>query len=131
MKSVQLAVNGTLMRGLELNKNLLAVGATFVKEATTAPIYKLWSINDVHPAMQRVADGGAAIALEVWEVPTSGVATVLLQEPPGLVVGKIQLGDGAFILGVLGEAYACEEQREITEFEGWRRYQLAMQKTIP
>ena len=127
MKSVQLAVNGTLMLGLELNKNLLGIGATFVKEATTAPTYKLWSINDVHPAMQRVADGGAAIALEIWEVPISGVATILLQEPPGLVVGKIQLGDGAFVLGVLGEAYACEDQKEITEFGGWRRYRLARQ----
>lgn len=115
------------MRGLKLNRNLLYVEATFVKEAKTAPIYKLWSINDVHPAMQRVAEGGAAIALEVWEVPTSGVATVLLQEPPGLVVGKIQLIDGELILGVLGEAYACKEQREITEFGGWREYQLARQ----
>ncbi len=115
------------MRGLELNKNLLDVGATFIKEAKTAPIYRLWSINDVHPAMQRVDVGGAAIVTEIWEVPISGITTVLLQEPPGLVIGKIQLIDGEFILGVLGEAYACKEQREITEFEGWREYQLARQ----
>ncbi len=37
---VLLAVNGTLMRGLELNQNLLAVGARFVGEARTAPIYR-------------------------------------------------------------------------------------------
>ena len=36
---VQLAVNGTLMRGLELNPNLLAVGATFIREARTEPAW--------------------------------------------------------------------------------------------
>ena len=48
-----LAVNGTLMRGLDLNGNLLAVGASFVREARTAPHYRLWSIGDRHPAMLR------------------------------------------------------------------------------
>ncbi|PYM16666.1 MAG: glutamyl-tRNA amidotransferase, partial [Candidatus Rokuibacteriota bacterium] len=42
------------MRGLPLNGNLLAVGARFVRETKTAPVYRLWSINDVHPAMLRV-----------------------------------------------------------------------------
>ena len=32
-----LAVNGTLMRGLELNANLVAAGATFVREDDTEP----------------------------------------------------------------------------------------------
>ncbi|MEM8603941.1 MAG: glutamyl-tRNA amidotransferase, partial [Cyanobacteria bacterium P01_H01_bin.121] len=48
MEFVELAVNGTLMRGLELNGNLLAVQATFVREAQTAPEYRLWSIGDRH-----------------------------------------------------------------------------------
>jgi hypothetical protein len=34
-KGVLLAVNGTLMRGLELNANLLAVGASFVRQDET------------------------------------------------------------------------------------------------
>ena len=34
---IPLAVNGTLMRGLELNGNLTAAGAHFVREAATAP----------------------------------------------------------------------------------------------
>jgi len=33
---IPLAVNGTLMRGLELNANLTAAGAHFVREAATA-----------------------------------------------------------------------------------------------
>ena len=112
--SVLLAVNGTLMRGLELNGNLVESGATFVREARTAPVYRLWSINDRHPAMIRVAEGGAAIALEVWSVAAEGLASILLKEPPGLCIGKIRLEDGTETLGVLGEPALCEGQREIT-----------------
>lgn len=119
---MQLAVNGTLMRELELNKNLLEVGATFVREAETAPIYRLWSIDDIHPAMQRVASGGVAVTLEIWEVPAAGIASVLLQEPPGLAIGKVELSDGEYVLGVLGEALLCEGQKDITSFGGWRNY---------
>jgi hypothetical protein len=120
--AVYLAVNGTLMRGLELNPNLLNVGATFVKAAQTEPVYRLWSINDRHPAMVRVAEGGVSIALEVWAVPTAGLATILLQEPPGLCIGKVKLADGEEVLGVLGEPILCEGQREITDFGSWRAY---------
>jgi hypothetical protein len=122
LATVMLAVNGTLMRGLELNGNMLAVEAKFVKEAVTAPEYRLWSIKDEHPAMQRVASGGVKIALEIWEVPTSGLSTILLQEPPGLCIGKVKLSDGEMVLGVLGEAELCRGQQEITEFGGWRAY---------
>ncbi len=36
-----LAVNGTLMRGLELNPNMLAAGAEFIREDRTVPVYRL------------------------------------------------------------------------------------------
>ena len=123
--NVRLAVNGTLMRGLALNGNMLAAGATFVRETTTARSYRLWSIGDRHPAMVRVAQGGAAIAVEVWEVPAGGLATILLGEPSGLSIGKVRLADGEETLGVLGEPVLCEEQREITEYGGWRAYLAA------
>jgi hypothetical protein len=123
--NVRLAVNGTLMRGLALNGNLLAAGATFVRETTTGASYRLWSIGDRHPAMVRVANGGVAIAVEVWEVPAAGLATILLGEPPGLCVGKVRLADGEELLGVLGEPILCEGQREITEYGGWRAYVAA------
>ena len=119
---VLLGVNGTLMRGLELNPNLLEVGATFVRETTTVPAYRLWSINDRHPAMVRVKSGGVAVAVEVWAVPPAGLASILLKEPPGLAIGKVKLADGSEVLGVLGEPILCEGQKEITHFGGWRTY---------
>lgn len=120
--AVHLAVNGTLMRGLELNANMLDAGAAFVRETTTAPVYRLWSINDRHPAMIRVSSGGAAVAVEVWAVPPEGLAQILLREPPGLCIGKVTLADGEEVLGVVGEPCLVEGQREITSYGGWRAY---------
>ncbi len=119
---ILLAVNGTLMRGLELNPNLLAVGATFVREDYTDACYRLWSIGDRHPAMLRTPGQGAHVALEIWQVPVQGLASILANEPAGLCIGKVQLKDGSTVLGVLGEPFLCEGQREITAFGGWRAY---------
>jgi hypothetical protein len=122
MKSVLVAVNGTLMRGLELNQNLVTIGATFVREDETDACYRLWSIGDRHPAMIRTPGEGTRVALEVWQVPVDGLASLLMNEPPGLAIGKVVLRDGSIVLGVLGEPFLCEGQREITSYGGWRAY---------
>jgi len=127
--NIRLAVNGTLMRGLELNGTLLVAGARFIREATTAACYRLWSVGDRHPAMLRVTTGGAAVAVEVWDVPAAGLATILMSEPPGLCIGKVPLADGEETLGVLGEPALCEGQREITAYGGWRAYVAARSST--
>jgi carbamate kinase len=120
---VLLAVNGTLMRGLKLNPNMHAARATFVRETTTEPAYRLWTINDDHPAMVRMTDGtGVPVAVEIWSVPPAGLAGILLKEPPGLTIGKVRLADGSTVLGVIGEPALVEGQREITQHGGWRAY---------
>jgi hypothetical protein len=122
MHPILFAVNGTLMRGLELNPNLLQAQGVFVRETVTAPRYRLWSINDRYPAMVRARTGGANIDLEIWELPPAGLVSVLMTEPPGLTIGKVFLSAGEEVLGVLGEPALCEGQREITQFGGWRKY---------
>jgi gamma-glutamylcyclotransferase (GGCT)/AIG2-like uncharacterized protein YtfP len=124
-KSFLLAVNGTLMRGLELEHNMIENGASFESEARTASCYRLWSINDAYPGMIRVDSedpGAAKIDVEVWRVPASGLAHILAGEPPGLAIGKIELEDGRFVFGVLAEPLTVKGMREITSFGGWRRY---------
>lgn len=125
MDSVKLAVNGTLMRGLPLEKNLLDAGAFFLREAATAPCYRLWSINDNNPAMLRVdpADPQAvSVAVEVWQVPAARLASVLMKEPEGLSVGKVTLSDGEVVLGVIGEPELVRGQKAISSYGGWRSY---------
>jgi len=125
METTLLAVNGTLMRGLELNPNMLAAGASFVREDWTDACYRIWSIGDRHPAMMRAPGEGTRVALELWDVPLAGLAGILLNEPPGLAIGKVVLEDGSIVLGVLGEPFLCQGQREITAYGGWRAYTAA------
>jgi gamma-glutamylcyclotransferase (GGCT)/AIG2-like uncharacterized protein YtfP len=117
-----LCVNGTLMRGLALNPNMLDVGARFVREATTAPLYRLWSIGDRYPGMLRVKQDGREIAVEVWDVDAPGLVRILEQEPPGLTIGRVRLSDGSEVFGVLAEPYLVEDRLEITDHGGWRAY---------
>ena len=67
MEEILLAVSGSLMRGLPLSKNLFAVDAEFVREATTSDQYRMWSINDQYPTMQRDAYRGKSMKDEVHQ----------------------------------------------------------------
>jgi len=102
-----------------------------VREDETDACYRVWSIDDRHPAMLRTPGQGARVALEVWDVPVEGLARILQNEPPGLAIGKVVLQDGSVVLGVLGEPFLCEGKREITEFGGWRGYVAAKGRAPP
>jgi hypothetical protein len=117
-----LAVNGTLMRDLPLCGNLQAAGATFVCEARTSPAYRLWSVKDEFPGMLQVKHGGAAIAVEIWDIDPHGILEVFLKEPPGLSLGWVTLDDESQVIGILAEAATVEGMVDITEFGGWRAY---------
>jgi carbamate kinase len=81
--------------------------------------------------MLRTPGQGTRVALELWDVPASGLARILQNEPPGLAIGKVVLKDGSVVLGVLGEPFLCEGKREITEFGGWRAYVAARERAPP
>lgn len=122
MENIQIAVNGTLMRGLGLNQNLCDAGGEFVAETATASCYRLWSINDSYPAMMRDNKKGKAIRVEVWRLPLEGLVRIIEKEPPGLCLGRVELQDQSIIFGILGEDYICADQKEITGYGGWREY---------
>jgi hypothetical protein len=123
---VEIAVNGTLMRDLELEPNLVNLGSTFIREDRTMPEYRLYSINDVHPAMVRVpanATNGVSVAVEIWCVPADGVAVLLGKEPPGLSIGKARLMDNSTVLGVIAEPALVVGMKDISNYDGnWREY---------
>lgn len=127
-ENVLLAVNGTLMRGLELEPNLVNLGATFVREDRTEPAYRLYSINDIHPAMVRVpanATTGVSVAVEIWSIPADGVATLLGKEPPGLSIGKAKLQNGSIVLGVIAEPALVVGMKDISNYNGSFRDYIA------
>jgi hypothetical protein len=127
-ENVLIAVNGTLMRGLELEPNLVNLGATFVREDRTEPAYRLYSINDIHPAMVRVpanATNGVSVAVEIWSVLADGVATLLEKEPPGLSIGKAKLQNGTIVLGVIAEPALVVGMKDISSYNGSFRDYIA------
>ena len=117
-----LAVNGTLMRGLELENNLKNVNATFISESKTEKAYRLFSINDQYPAMIKVDEGGNTVDVELYAISEEGIKEVLSKEPPGLTIKEITLIDGQKVQGVIGLPEITKGQKEITTYGGWRNY---------
>lgn len=119
---LKLAVNGTLMTGLVLNDNLLKAGGIFIEETTTAPCYRLWSVQDNYPGMLRDDLHGAPIQVEIWSLNAAGIINILAQEPPGLTLGRVALASGEAVFGILAEPFLVEGCAEITAWGGWRAY---------
>jgi gamma-glutamylcyclotransferase (GGCT)/AIG2-like uncharacterized protein YtfP len=116
-----LFVNGTLMRGLGLHGNL--EGAQFMEEVVTAPVYRLYSIGGAHPGMFEVAEGGVAIAGELYRVWPDVWRRIAAGEPAGLYKGPVRLGDGRTVEGILFPREQAEGRyRDISEYGDWRAY---------
>jgi gamma-glutamylcyclotransferase (GGCT)/AIG2-like uncharacterized protein YtfP len=121
----ELFVNGTLMRGLALHRNL--EGAEFLGEVRTAPLYRLYSINDRHPGMFETPQGGVSISGELFCVTDEICRRVEAGEPPGLFRGEVVLEDGRRVSGILyPRALAEAGGRDISSYGGWRAYVAAL-----
>jgi len=117
----ELFVYGTVMRGLSLHDNL--EGAEFLGEATTETAYRLYSIDDRHPGMFEIDDGGVAVKGELYLVPDNVWARIEAGEPPNLYRGEVKLADGRRPFGILYPRELAEgRHRDISEFGDWRAY---------
>lgn len=122
----ELFVNGTLMRGLALNKNLN--GSEFLGEFTTEPCYRIYTINDVHPGMFEVAEGGVAVAGEMYRMSDEIWQRVEAGEPPHLYCGPVKLDDGRTVDGILFPQEIAEtDHTDISEYGNWRKYMTSKQ----
>ena len=126
----RLFVNGTLMRGLELHENL--AGAEFLGQFRTAPIYRLFSIDDIHPGMFEVQSGGVSVTGEYYEMRDDIWARVEAGEPPHLYCGRVRLEDGRTVDGILFPRELAEGQhKDISAFGSWRNYLAAREEGRP
>jgi gamma-glutamylcyclotransferase (GGCT)/AIG2-like uncharacterized protein YtfP len=125
--TVELFVNGTLMRGLALHRNL--DGAEFLGAVRTAPIYRLYSIGDLHPGMFEVSSGGVSVAGELYRMRDAVLARVEAGEPPDLYRGPVKLADGRVVDGILYPRELAEgRHQDISEFGDWRAYMASRQR---
>jgi allophanate hydrolase len=123
--TLALAVVGAHLSGLPLNHQLTALGATRVEATHTAAQYRLFALPGTSPrkpGLLRVADGGHAIAVEVWALPMACVGAFLAQIPAPLGLGTLQLHDGRAVHGFLCEPWALAGAEDVSRFGGWRAY---------
>ena len=123
---IPLAVVGAHLAGLPLNRELVALGASFVGEVETAPDYRLYALADAQPpkpGLIRVADGaGASIKAEVWALDPEGFGAFVAKIPAPLGMGTIRLADGSSVKGFLAEPEGILGAADISDFGGWRAY---------
>ena len=125
--TIELFVNGTLMRGLALHKNLQ--GANFLGEFHTLPIYRLYSIDDIHPGMFEVEEGGVSVAGEMYRMSDEIFQRVKNGEPSGLYFGDVKLNNGRTVKGVLFPRETAESNyKDISNFSDWRAYIASLKK---
>jgi allophanate hydrolase len=133
-ETIKLAVAGAHLSGQPLNWQLLEAGARLLGETTTSADYRLYALADTvppKPGMARVSNGGAAIAVEVWELPLRNFGALTAAVPAPLGIGTLTLADGQQIKGFICEPAAIETALDITGHGGWRAYvYLAEKQTI-
>jgi len=112
---------GAHMAGLPLNPQMLRHGGRFLASVETAPLYRLHDLGN-RPGMVRLAEGGVAVAGELWALPAAGIGPFLGEIPPPLGFGRVTLSDGSTPLGFLCEAAGIGDAPDISRFGGWRGY---------
>ncbi|WP_122413845.1 allophanate hydrolase [Pseudomonas viridiflava] len=121
----RLVVCGAHLDGLALNGQLKQRGARLLEATQSSPDYQLYALAGgppFRPGMVRVAEGGVAIEVEVWELPSAELGSFLTGIPAPLGLGKVQLADGRWETGFICEPYGLEGARNISELGGWRAY---------
>ena len=121
---IELAVVGAHLTGLPLNKELVALGATYLRDVTTTPDYALYALPGTvppKPGLLRVA-GGASIAAEIWALDARGFGEFVSKIPAPLGVGTLSFTDGTSAKGFLVEAEAVKGAEDISRFGGWRGF---------
>ena len=121
----RVVVCGAHLDGLPLNWQLKQRGGRLLQATQSSADYQLWALAGgppFRPGMMRVAEGGVAIEVEVWELPSSELGSFLTGIPAPLGLGKVQLADGSWESGFICEPYGLVGATDISQFGGWRAY---------
>lgn len=127
-KTLPLAVVGAHLSGLPLNSQLLERGAVLQQATATAAKYRLYALPGTappKPGLLRVPEGGASLAVEVWDMPLDQLGSFLALIPQPLGLGTLELIDGSHVHGFLCEGVALQGARDISSFGGWRAFLAA------
>lgn len=123
-ETVKLAVVGAHLAGMPLHWQLTSREAKLVARTRTAPAYKLFAMANSTPPKPALihAGEGAAIEVEVYELPVAAFGSFVVEVPPPLAIGTVTLEDGSLVKGFVAEPRAIEGAEDITALGGWRAY---------
>jgi allophanate hydrolase len=122
---MRVAVCGAHMQGLPLNWQLTQRDGRLVARTLSAPRYRLYALPGgppARPGMVKVAEGGHAIEVEVWDVRAADFGTFVQGIPAPLGIGKVTLADGSEVPGFICETAGTAGAEDVTAFGGWRAY---------
>ncbi|MGN6458901.1 MAG: allophanate hydrolase-related protein, partial [Achromobacter mucicolens] len=122
--TVRVAVVGAHLTGMPLNHQLTSRHAVFVEKTSTAGDYRLFALANTTPPKPGLVkmDSGAAIEVELWDVPVTAFGAFVAEIPAPLGIGTLELADGRLVKGFICEPRGLDGARDITEFGGWRAY---------
>lgn len=123
--TMEIAVVGAHLRGMPLHSQLTERRARLVKACKSSKSYKLFALANTtppKPGLVKAKTDGAAIDLEVYEMPIAEVGSFLGLIPAPLGLGNIELEDGSWVKGFICEPYAISGAKDITDLGGWKPY---------
>jgi allophanate hydrolase len=123
--TLALAVVGAHLAGLPLHGQLVERRCRLRERTRSAPRYRLHALPGTtppKPGLARVEQGGAAIELEVYEMPLSELGSFLALIPPPLGLGSVELESGEWVKGFICEPWALRDAPDISAHGGWRAY---------
>lgn len=124
-RGILLLAVGAHMRGLPLEKDLLARGACFEEAVQTAARYQLVAMPGQPPRPGMLpADGGTGVAVEgeLWRISPAGLGDLLTTLPPALSLGEVTLADGRKVIGFRADSVLAGQTEDISAYGGWRHY---------
>lgn len=122
---VRVAVCGAHLSGLPLNWQLTQRGGRLIAATRSAPEYRFYALAGgppLRPGMVKVAESGASIDVEVWELPASAFGSFVAGIPAPLGIGKVRLVDGQEVCGFICEPAGLVGAEDITALGSWRRW---------
>ncbi|WP_415753588.1 allophanate hydrolase [Pseudomonas leptonychotis] len=128
---VRVAVVGAHLTGMPLNHQLTSRDAVLVEQTLTAPSYNLYALPGTvppKPGLAQVTADGAAIIVELWDIPLARFGEFVAEIPAPLGIGNLSLTDGRSVKGFICEPYALSGARNITSFGGWRAFITSQQQ---
>lgn len=96
-----------------MESQLTELGASYRESVNTAPHYRLYRLDTVpeKPGMVYDDKKGAAIAVDIYELPVVSVGAFLGEIRKPLCIGNVELSDGRIVKGFFVRNTGWQTQR--------------------